>query len=125
MQQHSQVVTVNPEIPADVIFIAFLEKDFAQQPSITLWQLVDQLAYFLLHLLSSQGSQKVDRLGRKILIFLTLSREIRLEVMFATAPPVNVTRALAMSSIGVKTGTPTALIDSAVSATSVRTRSMS
>src|SRR5437762_970461 len=58
-------------------------------------------------------------------IFRFRSREMRLEVMFATAPEVNVTRALAMSSVGVSTGTPTAEMSRAPAPTSVSSRSMS
>ena len=61
----------------------------------------------------------------KILIFRFRSREMRLDVMLATAPESNVTRALAMSSIGVSTGTPTAEMSRASEPTSVSSRSMS
>ena len=53
------------------------------------------------------------------------SRETRLAVMFATAPESKVRRALAMSTNGVSTGTPTACTDDDLPPTSVSTRSMS
>ncbi|PYP79598.1 MAG: hypothetical protein DMD35_07695 [Gemmatimonadetes bacterium] len=53
------------------------------------------------------------------------SRDTRLAVMFATAPVSNVRRALAMSTNGVRTGTPTALTVAGCPPTRVCTRSMS
>ena len=49
-------------------------------------------------------------LGWKIRSLRTRSRETRLAVMFATAPPANSSRALAMSTERVSSGTPTAAI---------------
>ena len=53
------------------------------------------------------------------------SRDTRLAVMLATAPASNVIRALAMSTNGVSTGTPTADTERTPPPTNVRTRSMS
>jgi hypothetical protein len=43
MQQYSQVIPVDTEVPADLVFVAFLKKDLAQNPSVALTKVIQNL----------------------------------------------------------------------------------
>ena len=59
VQQNSQILAVNTEIAANVIFISFLEEDLAQQPSVSFGKLIQNLAYLLCCFLANECAQQV------------------------------------------------------------------
>src|SRR5579862_5756359 len=64
MQQHSQVIAVNPEFPAYFILVQLFEENGAQDSPVALRHLIEDFANLLLHLTGSDGAQHVDhRIG--------------------------------------------------------------
>jgi hypothetical protein len=66
VEQHPEVVPVDSEIAANVVFIPFFEEYFAQQTTISFRHVLEDFANFVSHLPGGDGPQHVDGDGWKI-----------------------------------------------------------
>ena len=64
MQQYPQILPVDTEIPAYLVFVALLEENLAQQSPIAFRKLFQNFSNFLLRFLSEEFAQRVRR-GRR------------------------------------------------------------
>ena len=74
MQQHPQVVAADAIVPADLIFIAFLEKNLADQPAVPLRHFFQDFPNLLFHLLCGDGAENIDQGIGEILIRVPIER---------------------------------------------------
>jgi len=62
MQQDSQIIPVHTKVLTYRVLVTFFQEDFAQQPPIPLWQLVENLTDPLLHFFVRQDRHNIQRL---------------------------------------------------------------
>jgi len=66
VQKYPQVVPVNAELLAHLVFVLFLDKERIQNTAIFLWELFQDLSHLLLGLLGDQHLIQVDSFVRRI-----------------------------------------------------------
>jgi hypothetical protein len=76
VQQNSQILTVDAEVAADFILVALFDKDFAQQPAVTLGKLLQDRFDFFFGLLGDKRAQKIEFESREAVLVLVVERGI-------------------------------------------------
>lgn len=76
VQEHPQIVPINPEIATHFILIAFFEKNLAEQAAVLFGQFFQNLSNLALHLFCRDSSHDVHRWRGKVLLFLIFQRGV-------------------------------------------------
>lgn len=72
MQKHPQIISIDTEVTAYVIFFPLLKKNFAQQSPVALGKFIQDLADFFSCLFRGKGGEKIDRFVGSVVLFLVL-----------------------------------------------------
>jgi hypothetical protein len=78
VQKHPQIIAIDAEVAANLIFVPFFKKNLPQQAAVFFGQLFENLADLSLQLLRHHGTQNVDVRRGKVLVFFIFQRTVAL-----------------------------------------------